>query len=351
VKIMIPPHPEGGDSEWRNATLGGLLQVEGAYYGLTAAHAFASQHDIGNDLDEEEDDDDDDEDDGSGSVSLASSVSQERPYLTTTARALSPHRPTDEQWQIGRRIVYLVPWTRPVVEVELPYVLGEVPAAPQQRHASSFAAWLSQDSDWTLVKVSDPQFHLPNTVKIQGKTITCTKIANSVPMGRVVVSAGFSGTYLTESSGETVGILLPGTSRMVPAWTIEHASRKCTTDPTRPDYANLPEPGDCGAWVINPEDGKVYGMIVASSSRTSTSYCIPMAKIMDQIKTDLGPGAELPILASSAQEDSSPPDPVETPDDLREPESRLSTGKVGGIENADNNDEGLGHDGATESVR
>ena len=31
VKIMISPHPDGGDSEWRYATLGGLLQVEGAH--------------------------------------------------------------------------------------------------------------------------------------------------------------------------------------------------------------------------------------------------------------------------------------------------------------------------------
>lgn len=91
-------------------------------------------------------------------------------------------------------------------------------------------------------------------------------------------------------------------------------------------------------------------MVVASSSGTSTSYCIPMAEIMDQMKTDLGPGAELPTLASP-KEDSSLPDPIQTPYDSREPESPLSTGKVGGIKNADNDDEGLGHDGATESVR
>lgn len=49
--------------------------------------------------------------------------------------------------------------------------------------------------------------------------------------------------------------------------------------------------GDCGSWVVDAGSGDVYGMIVASSDQTNTSYCVSMNRIMDRISMDAGQDA------------------------------------------------------------
>ena len=42
-------------------------------------------------------------------------------------------------------------------------------------------------------------------------------------------------------------------------------------------------PGDCGAWVLDRQNGDVFGMIVATSSDLQESYCLPISTIFDGI--------------------------------------------------------------------
>jgi hypothetical protein len=67
-------------------------------------------------------------------------------------------------------------------------------------------------------------------------------------------------------------------------------------------------PGDCGAWVVDPENGNVFGMVVASSQDSGESYCIPMATIIDSILTDGPPCTTLTFPGGPPISCNTPPD-------------------------------------------
>jgi curved DNA-binding protein CbpA len=52
-------------------------------------------------------------------------------------------------------------------------------------------------------------------------------------------------------------------------------------------------PGDCGSWVINPIDGSLYGIIIATAPDARESYLIPACKMFDSIKSRLPASANI----------------------------------------------------------
>lgn len=58
-------------------------------------------------------------------------------------------------------------------------------------------------------------------------------------------------------------------------------------------------PGDCGSWVINPTDGSVYGIIIATAPEAHESYLIPASKVFDSIKSKLPPSTSVEFPTST----------------------------------------------------
>ena len=68
-------------------------------------------------------------------------------------------------------------------------------------------------------------------------------------------------------------------------------------------------PGDCGAWVLDSQNGDVFGMVVATSDELQESYCLPISTIFESILASR-PGAttiSFPGAAPSSQPYGVPP--------------------------------------------
>jgi hypothetical protein len=46
----------------------------------------------------------------------------------------------------------------------------------------------------------------------------------------------------------------------------------------------MTEHGDCGGWAFDPDNGSVFGMVVASSALDNLTYCTPIAKIWKKFR-------------------------------------------------------------------
>ncbi|KAK5468480.1 hypothetical protein LTR20_002825 [Exophiala xenobiotica] len=254
VRILVAPRPGSSSSKWKRATLGGLLQIDNAYYGLTAAHVFSGYTDTGSDLTEDSESDYSD----SSRTSLTQKSSAASLYSSShlrsgTAVYIDPTKYATTTNDNGQRGI--LP-DGDGLGLHPENVLGELHGADSQ------GPWLSAGKDWALIRIQDPKYHLPNTIQLNGRTIECSSIATSIPHGQVAVASGFGGVKIIESSGRTRGVLLPGAPEMITLWTIEGSS-----------------------YLTN---GQVYGMLLASSNSQNSSYCLSMSEIFDSIISTCG---------------------------------------------------------------
>ncbi|EXJ95280.1 hypothetical protein A1O1_00400 [Capronia coronata CBS 617.96] len=285
LRIAIATGVGGDPSRRRHATLGGLICLDNAYYGLTAAHAF---------LEETCSDDGIEEHSDSGASSPSHSTRSEAKSLASDG-SLSPASsgtrvymdtaPYETHADHAGSIRPTQTGTTPETLTE--HVLGEL------HGANPSAPWLSWTEDWALIKISDPRFHLPNLFTVDGRTIRCSGVASMPPRGKVAVAAGFGALHTAEASGRTVGVLMPNSAQMISAWTVQSTSA----------------PGDCGSWVMDLITGELYGMIVASSRQQNCSFCLSMSKIFDSIATFTG--GSRPVVYGLPE---SQPEPAVLPD-------------------------------------
>lgn len=224
IRILISSQSGSGLSKWRHATLGGLLQIDNAYYGLTAAHVFSG--DTRSESDTTEDSDGESSNSSHASKSLRNSaeslhLSSHLPPGTTVYIDPAKYvKTTDDSGQ------HEVLQQGDLPELQPEHVLGELHGLDSQ------GACLSQNEDWALIKISDPKFHLPNTFRAGGRTVECSEVAAAPPRGLVAVAAGFGGIATPQASGRTVGVLLPGAPEMVSVWTVEGSGCKYLSDRT-----------------------------------------------------------------------------------------------------------------------
>ncbi|KAK4938135.1 hypothetical protein LTR10_021375 [Elasticomyces elasticus] len=277
TRILIAPDLGSGSSEWKHATLGGLLQIDNACYGITAAHVFSCGTATANDSTEGSESEHSDSSRTSSAQTKSPASLHSSSYLASgTTVYIDPAmyaRTTDDN---GRH-KSLQDGDRPKLSAE--YVLGELHGAGSQ------GSWLNASKDWALIKIPNPKFHLPNTVRFNGRTTACSSIATNVPNGQVVVASGFKGIYRTETAGRKRGVLLPGAPEMISLWTIDGSSSL----------------GDCGSWVIDVTSGQVYGMLLASSKQQNCSYCLSMSEIFDSITSTLG--VDTPTILNSGEDE------------------------------------------------
>ena len=224
IRILISPPPGSGSSKWRHATLGGLLQIENAYYGLTAAHVFSNETSSDSDTRVDSDAESSDPTHDSTSVtSSAESVHHSSHLPSGTTVYIDPTKyvtATDDSGQSE-----ILPYDD-LPELDPDYVLGKLHGLDAQ------GGRRSQSEVWALIEISNPKFHLPNTFRAGERIVECSDVAAEPPRGQVAVAAGFSGFATPQASGRTVGVLLPGTSEMISMWTVEGSSCEHSSDGT-----------------------------------------------------------------------------------------------------------------------
>lgn len=71
--------------------------------------------------------------------------------------------------------------------------------------------------------------------------------------------------------------------------------------------------GDCGSWVVDRENGQLYGQIVAGHPGTGVGYLIPASQIFENVWQTLGDALILPSGLSSKSVAPLPPAPRDDP--------------------------------------
>ena len=71
--------------------------------------------------------------------------------------------------------------------------------------------------------------------------------------------------------------------------------------------------GDCGSWVVDRENGQLYGQIVAGHPGTGVGYLIPALQIFESVWQTLGDALILPSSLSSKSVAPLPPPPRDDP--------------------------------------
>jgi hypothetical protein len=234
AKILISPDPNSVAQDWTQATLGGTLLVDGSYYGLCVAHAFFDStflEDINATMTDGGDNDDSD------SLSDNDLIVEQQSINASSGQSVHAAFPPEPQ----RRSIYLddrptavkpgqTNTTRKVRRPEAMLdadLIGDVYTNSSPVHNPGSSSWISADKDWALFQVQNARFQMPNRIETSiGQSISCSKISRDTPRGQVVVAAGVGGVYDTECSGNKCGILLPGSSTMLDAWTIGMPSGK-----------------------------------------------------------------------------------------------------------------------------
>ena len=183
-------------------------------YGMTTAHGFFEDVPHNNDDDSsdgEESDDVEEPDSGSLSKSEDRLRALKQPRTTNTVY-LDPTRYTISRQQSGELEVSR---SGPAVELRAKHVLGELDDDDSRQQL------ISRDDDWALIRISDPARQVPNTFQVDGRMVQCNTVAAQPPRGRITIAAGFSGTATNSSTGHMVGLLLPGTHKLVAAWALD----------------------------------------------------------------------------------------------------------------------------------
>ena len=205
---------------WKHATLGGLILLDNQCYGVTTAHAFFDdvRHRDRNDADSDGQSDSV-TDPGSNSPTQSEDHSGAlRMMPSSNTIYLDPASYVRSRQESGETDIVQ---SGPDVELQAPrHLLGGL-----DNH-TTFQPLMNRDDDWALVKISNPLYQLHNCFEIEGRRIDCSHVATQPPRGRVTVAAGFSGTITTSSSGQMVGLLLPGAHKLVDAWAIDGPTGK-----------------------------------------------------------------------------------------------------------------------------
>ena len=245
AKIVISPNPSSGRQHWTHATLGGVITVNGRYYGLTAAHAFfddlpledhgsfGSDH-SSNNADHTSDEDDQTED---GNVLTGEMLDLDSPNekeadgetqkFTRRSIYLDSRPARNSSARGASRIVQ-----NPEETLSTENLIGTVETDGKSGDQRSVSSRISRDNDWALFEIISPRFHGPNEIKTpSGDTLSVYGISEADPNGSVMVAAGVTGVSETESSGLISGIILPNSRTMLDAWIVQQSSRKASCIP------------------------------------------------------------------------------------------------------------------------
>jgi len=142
-----------------------------------------------------------------------------------------------------------------------------------------FAQEISTNLEYLLVSLDNPTLMLPNLFrpKFGGPCKSLRKIEPRPRAGTVTVLAGASGCHLMRMLDEEVNFRLPS-GRWKTVWVLEPCTAK--------DFVMV-QPGDSGSWVVDPDRGSVFGIVIAS-----TSFMVYLMPLRDVLEHALGQDRE-----------------------------------------------------------
>lgn len=150
--------------------------------------------------------------------------------------------------------------------------------------------------DWALVELVGDTPSQVNEYLYDNKVSSIHGIARTLPSRSPVLAILARGTTSGIILGTSVSMRLPGSRKMCEVWTVnlnEPIGMYCYFHPLtctrqQPILTISTEEGDCGALVINPSNGNVYGHIVAGNIGTGFAYVIPFYQTQIEICRKLG---------------------------------------------------------------
>ncbi|KAH7416641.1 hypothetical protein BKA64DRAFT_636042 [Cadophora sp. MPI-SDFR-AT-0126] len=247
------------------ATVGGVVCLNGKPYGLSTAHSFQKE-----DLSTSAPDDEFDFEFAYGDWEETDSfdkTSETSPTSDTSFSSHSPNSSTQISQSQGR--------TNP---------LGTyVPRGAVK--------WMSLDSgnigsDWALVEFRPLNPVSVNTVSFLKNSLTRQLLIKSIvqtgPAERKVLAVtGFNGIVPGVMSKIPTFMMLPGGDSFEEVWTVAFKD------------GNIGY-GDCGSWIIDDETGDLYGHIIAGSPESSVAFIMPASTIRSDIRQRFGSDLTLP---------------------------------------------------------
>ncbi|KAL9633347.1 MAG: hypothetical protein Q9164_004751 [Protoblastenia rupestris] len=266
------------NSKSSTSTIGGLFEWQGRWFALTAAHIFdesigslfsnfGASGELEYDIDEVEDDDSETETDTS-TVDITSQGSL-TPEVTRSSQSGKSSRYSDETstnvstTSLSNELLLdhtsshptqgfeaTGPWVSSagVLEPFLDVALIEIPVTESQRYATE------------KYGISDV---IGDVIGEPGSVDVCV-----ITRGENPVNGRLSGT--------PTFVMSTVSQKMQELWTI-HCEQ------------NLVE-GDSGAWVVGAQDRRVYGHVVAISSKSNFAYIVPLKKVFSALEEKFGHG-------------------------------------------------------------
>ena len=203
----------------RKATIGGVLILDGVYYGATVAHAFTEKglpsdrnvlpkdECVLYDLDWAEDDSDDDAMEGDTSNSTALASTSSLPELNDERQTLV--RSTDDN------------------TLSIPNSMGKhsVTSISSQHPLRDAERTAFDDYDWALLRISDTKYHGMNGIllhEINNSWLYFEDFAKSPPLEAIVIATR-RGPIEGIGTGSSSSIMVTGSVRLRDVWSVQPA--------------------------------------------------------------------------------------------------------------------------------
>ncbi|KAK0511993.1 hypothetical protein JMJ35_005121 [Cladonia borealis] len=267
----------------RLATMGGILLINGTYYGISAQHGryeFLEQPEDatngGNSLcfDDDSDTEDSDLDDLieiTSSESISSHSDEGSPTLSFTSTTSPKDRIFEEPMNFPS-----------MTELSLDHI-PEVPSPSQPTYSSypkisNLLPYERNELDYEVFKIDDPRYHRWNKIDIPSsgdliRRIIPNKIARTPVECPVWAATGTTGCVQGTMMRQPHYIKMEDSETFQEMWAIK--------------LDRNTKPGDSGAWVVD-RAGQLYGHIVAGDPMLGLAFIIPACKIFEDINSRFG---------------------------------------------------------------
>jgi hypothetical protein len=297
-RFITCPVPVHQGSKWKQATVGGLVMNCGQWYGLTVAHVFLelpefelSDSESNTETEREEGEDLDARKDSSINENARRPPNRLIPEIPVRHGVYLESLPALKDTSRSPASPFTGPTRGSVLSLvgHFDDQLQDATEAPDLEMSRFFSA----NMDWALIGIEDTRFMVPNEIST-GKGIaqpSLLRVKKGPPRGRVLVAGGVTGIGDAVAHGGVANITLPWSATAQEAWTLCYnfgmsITSSRTTIPEDPANTQGLAPGDCGAWVLDPEDGGLYGVAIASIAGTNWTYILPAEHVVDSIEAN-----------------------------------------------------------------
>ncbi|KAF5611472.1 PNG1 with de-n-glycosylation function (n-glycanase) [Fusarium subglutinans] len=293
----------GDGTCYKQATVGGIIQLLDKFYYTTAGHVLSPDTDasyaeggVGDDEFEIDDDDDDEvsEVDGVAStdyektwLAQASDAAMSPPYASSTESKMlqSLFSPIIQDMQVTQEESKCSRFHEkgPSLSTSLPpQHLGHVYLSSLHEPPSGL--------DYALIEVTRPLHCLPNKIPLSSFPAKGEAEIQSVvtdgPKDVKILSCTSRGTLTGVMSGTPLYARLPNSSLYQEVYNVLLDSRL--------------EAGDCGSWIIDAESGNLYGHIVAGSPDSGAAIVIPFSRVFEDIEARVKHSPHLPLTGAAS---------------------------------------------------